>query len=267
MATQNETGHVRNLANFSRLIDLCTLFAQRYNPINPNIQLSVLQQQYQAAQQQFTNFNNAKTNYQTIVITRQDAFSSAENLPTRILSVLKSNDTNPKLLKIVQNLTKKLRGQRIGKLTNDNKETTEDNNNKPTDTELNLTVSPFIDNNPASADNKTRSVSQRSYDQRINHFNQLLSVIQTAPTYLTNETDLQISTLQNTVDNLFRLNQNISNAEYQLQDQRNLRNQNLYAPNTGLIDLAFMVKEYIKSVFSTKSTEYKSVAALKFVRR
>lgn len=315
MATTNETGHVRNLANFNRLIDLCTLFSSRYNPSNPNLQLSALQRQYQQTQQLFADFTNTKTSYQTIVIARQDAFQQAETLPTRILSVLKSNQTNPKVVKIAQNLTKKIRGQRIGKLKEEEEEETKTTKKQDTATDKTEKTSP---ENPTKSENlttqtenpnpenrtaqtektspenltaqtensenrtanseksktekttekttKTRSVSQRSYDQRVSHFSQLFSVVQSTPTYLTNEADLQLSTLQNTVDNLLRFNQSISNSEYQLQHQRTLRNEALYTSGTGITDVAAMVKEYVKSVFGTKSAEYKSVAALKFIR-
>jgi hypothetical protein len=42
------------------------------------------------------------------------------------------------------------------------------------------------------------------------------------------------------------------------------RNQILYNPNTGLVDIALSTKSYIKSVFGATSPQYKQVSGLVF---
>jgi len=49
-----------------------------------------------------------------------------------------------------------------------------------------------------------------------------------------------------------------------LSNARITRNDILYKPNTGLVDIAIDTKTYIKSVFGASSPQYKQVSGLEF---
>jgi hypothetical protein len=53
-------------------------------------------------------------------------------------------------------------------------------------------------------------------------------------------------------------------ATVPLANARAERDKLLYAPKTGMMDTALAVKEYVKSVFGSKSTQYKEVQRIKF---
>ena len=40
MASTSETGHAKNVANFSTLISFCTAYDTKYNPSNPALSLT-----------------------------------------------------------------------------------------------------------------------------------------------------------------------------------------------------------------------------------
>ena len=60
-------------------------------------------------------------------------------------------------------------------------------------------------------------------------------------------------------------NNDVVVASIQLSNARIARNEILYKPLTGLIDVAFDFKVYIKSVFGATSPQYKQISKLKFV--
>jgi hypothetical protein len=58
----------------------------------------------------------------------------------------------------------------------------------------------------------------------------------------------------------------VLNAEIALDNLRSQRDALLYSKTTGIVDKAFAVKAYIKSVFGATSTQYKQVSSIRFTR-
>ncbi len=89
-------------------------------------------------------------------------------------------------------------------------------------------------------------------------------MVGTEPTYAPNETELQISTLQANLGNLKATNTAVVNAYTNFSNARITRNSILYAPTSGLVDIASDVKKYVKSVFGATSPQFKQVSKLEF---
>ena len=54
------------------------------------------------------------------------------------------------------------------------------------------------------------------------------------------------------------------NSTTPLSNKRIARDEVLYADGTGLVDLAGLVKKYIKSLFGADSPQYEQISGLKF---
>ena len=80
-----------------------------------------------------------------------------------------------------------------------------------------------------------------------------------------NVEDLKVDSLKTLQADLKVKNNDVVVASIQLSNARIARNEILYKPLTGLIDVAFDLKVYIKSVFGATSPQYKQISKLKFV--
>lgn len=62
MVSTSETGHAKNVANFATLISFCTAYGANYNPSNPALSI--------------TELNNLHTSAQTSLSTLNDVFAA-----------------------------------------------------------------------------------------------------------------------------------------------------------------------------------------------
>ena len=111
---------------------------------------------------------------------------------------------------------------------------------------------------------KQVSSSQMSFDNRIVNFDRLIQLLITIPEYAPNETDLKTASLTTYWQSLQTSNATAGEAETNLENARIARNEVLYLPSAGLVDVASAVKLYVKSVFGATSAQFKQVSALTF---
>ena len=103
-----------------------------------------------------------------------------------------------------------------------------------------------------------------SFDNRIVNFDRLIQLLITIPEYAPNETDLKTASLTTYWQSLQTSNATAGEAETNLENARIARNEVLYLPSAGLVDVASAVKLYVKSVFGATSAQFKQVSALTF---
>jgi len=84
--------------------------------------------------------------------------------------------------------------------------------------------------------------------------------------YAPNETELQIGALQTYSTSLKNANTNVINNTTPVSNKRITRDEALYAEGTGLVDLAGLVKKYVKSLYGGASPQYKQISGLEFTR-
>ncbi|MDR0603590.1 MAG: hypothetical protein LBG80_04715, partial [Bacteroidales bacterium] len=111
------------------------------------------------------------------------------------------------------------------------------------------------------------SVSQVSFNEQIEHLNQLISLLKHQSTYTPTEPDLTIQALEQMYHNMQSTNDRFVEVEAALTTARQERNKLLYAPKTGMMDTALAVKEYVKAAFGAASPQYKEVKHISFKNR
>lgn len=238
MASKSEVGHAKNVANFQDLIAFINGYGATYNPSKNSLTLTELNALYTQANASLNAVVNKKTEYNNAVNQRAEAFSDLRTLSTRLVNALDATDATKEKIEDAQGFNRKLQGIRASKIEE-----------------------PLDPNLPAP---KTNSSSQQSYDQLIQHFEGLISVLISEPTYTPNETDLQVATLQTKLENLKDHNQRVSNANVEISNARLERNKVLYKEDNGLVDTAAEAKKYIKSVFGASSPEFAQVKGIAF---
>lgn len=230
MASTSETGHAKNVANFHDLITHCQGFGTSYSPTKTSLKIANLLTQKTTAQTLLAAVIPKKTAFEGGEDLRVAAFDGLPTLSTRVVNALASSDATDATVANANTYNKKIQGSR----------------NEPEDEESSV------------------SASQMSYDQLIQHFEGLISVVSAEPSYNPNEVDLKVTNLNAFLTNMKQKNDALAVLEDAVKQARIQRNNHLYNPNTGLVETAKDVKKYVKSVFTANSPQFELVNSIKF---
>ncbi len=238
MASTSETGHAKNIANFQDLIAFVTGYGGMYNPAKTSLKLPQLNTTVTTAQNKLADVITKNTAYNNAVNDRMIAFSGLKALSTRLVSALETTNAPKEKISDAKGFNRKMQGRRAS-----------------------ATQTPTDPNVPAP---NTISTAQLSYDQLIQHFAALISVLQSETSYLPNENDLKVTTLVAKQADLTAKNNAVATAYTTISNSRIARNKVLYDTTTGLVDIALEVKKYVKSVYGATSPEYAQVRSIPF---
>jgi hypothetical protein len=244
MTKNPETGIVTNIANFESLITYLKGYGPKYDPSNPLLKITALESQYsamQASQEALTAI------YPGLTVARNQrkvAFDPLSPLATRILNAAIASTTTEKTDESIKTLVRKIKGERATPLKSATDQTAAD---APAPTQI--------------------SSSQQGYNDLVENFNKLISLLEKTPEYKPNEAELKIDALWTYHDSLIPLNKAVTEAEVLESNARIQRDELLDKANTGLVDTASDVKNYVKSVFGPTSSQYHQISGLKFTHK
>lgn len=241
MASNSEVGHAKNVANFEKLISFCNGYGGSYNPSKNSIKLTALNTLLADAQAAVAKVTTQTVAYNNTVNTRMQLFDPIKKLSTRLVNALNATDASNETKADAKSVNKKIQGQRA---TAKKEEVVNPDPNQPAP--------------------DTISTSQQSYDQLTEHFNKMLEILSAETTYTPNETDLQITTLNNLLKDMHVANTSVANAYTDVSNTRIGRNKILYTQPNNLCSSAQEVKNYVKSLFGTTSPEFKQVNKIPF---
>jgi hypothetical protein len=243
MPTSLESGHAINVANFNFILADLSSYGDTYNPTNKSLNLTALKTLLINAENSLGTVNTAEAGSKLAISARKAEFKKLSPLLTRVNNAVKATDTNPKLIEAVQNLVRKMQGRRASP--------------KKSEEEKKL-----------AADAGKRiieiSSSQMSYDLQVENFGRLIKLVSSLEFYAPNEADIKVATLESLHNLLKTINKDVITTKVILSNARIARNNVLYKPDTGLVDIALSCKAYIKAVFGTVSPEYIKLSKVKF---
>ena len=246
MASISETGHANNVANLESLIISATAFGTSYNPSKETLKLPALQTLLSASKNSLNATNIAQSAYSNAVSARESAFEPFSKLITRVNNALKASDTTVQVDESAQTIVRKLQGRRASaKITDEEKKALEAEGK-----EVNQI-----------------SASQMSYDSRLDNLDKLIALLATIPQYIPNEKELKISSLRTLYNDLKAKNFDVITKGVELDNARNIRNEILFKPLSGMVYIASDAKTYIKSAFGATSPQYKQISKLKFTTK
>lgn len=248
MASTSETGHSVNVANFEELISYVEGYGAKYNPVQTAIKLTELQKIHIKAGDSIKKIDDTLQEYTPAVNSRQAVFEPLNKLVTRIISALDSSGASARIVADARTFARKIKGERATPKVVAAAEDASDQSKA------------------LITDIKNISASRLSYDNRLANFNSLITLLSKEPLYKPNEIDLQVASLQALAKDMKDKNKAVIKATTPYSNARIARNKTLYSETTGLVDLAFEVKKYVKSIFGAASPEYKQVSKIKFTR-
>lgn len=245
MAIISDTSHAKNVTNLESLISAVITIGSAYNPSKDSIKLSALQSLLTAANESLIALKTAESANSTAIDLRELAFKPTGSLFTKVSNALKASNSSIQADETAKTIFRKLQGKRASA--------------KLTDEEKTALVAEGKEVNQISA-------SQMGYDERVDNFEKLISLLQSIPDYNPNEEELKIETLQVLLSDLKTKNSEVMKTYFVLETARGVRNDLLYKPLSGVVDISADVKSYIKSVFGATSTQYKLVSKLRFAK-
>lgn len=231
----SETGHNKNVANFSTAFQILEEMGPLYQPSNPNLALGKLDPVKTVLEGAVSGMNTDLPIYKNDVAAREVAIAPLSKLVTRALNSALSTTISDKDKENLESMAKKIRGsERI----------------KPLD--------------PSKAPEDAISTSQMSYDLRIANFDTFISQLKSHPEYAPNEVEIKIVTLKQYHQDLSKLSGNVNASGNRLITARLNRNKALYFGIPNVIELMEDVKLYLKSIGDAAKPYYKALVKLTF---
>lgn len=231
----SEVGHAINVANFNTLITYCTGYGAVYNPAIDVIKLPQLQTKYDLAKQKLNQAEAKKGLLNTAINERKEAFDGLEILCTKVTNAFAVSGASATDVKDLQTINKKIQGseKKKAKVLKD-------------------------------GEGEGISTSQQSYDSKINFFINFIQFLEAKPIYKPNEEELKIPALQAKLVIMEAKNAAYDEALFNYNQELNGRNDEMYNPTTGLVQVSKDVKKYAKSIFGASSPQFKQLNQLEF---
>ena len=238
MASTSETGHSKNVSNFETMITYCTGYGTTYNPSNSDISLAEITTFHTDSKASLKLVKTTESPFNDVEGQRKLIFKPLKPLATKVMGALKSSGVPTTVFADAETINRKIQGKRA--------------DNTPVVT-------------PVGEEPKDKiSVSQQSYDMQIDHLDKFIELVTVEPKYNPNEIPLQVATLNNYKTQLETINTAVKTVYVPYKNAMIARDKKLYTPETGLVAIAQLVKNYVKSVFGASSPEYKLINALRF---
>lgn len=249
MASTSETGHPKNVANFENLVSFVVGFGVTYNPSKVTLKVPALQTQLASCKANIASVTSTSVAFNNAVNARMMAFDGLKKLSTRLLNALDATNASTQLVKDFKTVNAKVQGSKLTKA------------------DSGKTAKLIDPNAPVVETAKTISSSQQSYSSLIEHVATIITILSTEPTYVPNENELKVVTLNTLLTSLKNTNTAVINAYTTVSNARLSRDQSLYNTTNGLCETAKEIKMYIKSLYGATSPQYKLISGLEFKSR
>jgi len=242
----NESGDLKLLANFRKLIDLVSADSD-YKPSNAALKPPALNAQHTTG---LSGANDVPAKFATnmaAISDREVGFAEVNPTVSRVHGLAKASGAPPEKIADLNTFKRKLIPQRK--------------------TKAKAAAAGGAASTAAAETEKQHSSSQRSYDNQVGHIRGYLGVLGTIDDYKPNEADLKLPALQSWVDDLQAKNDAVSSTFVPLSQARAQRDSLLYTDQNSIVNTALLVKEYVKGSQGTKSPLYQQIKGLEFKRR
>lgn len=243
MASQSETGHGKNVANFHKLIATCIGYGPSYNPAKDNLQLPGIQNLHKEAEAVMKGVNTGATLFNKATNERMEAFKDFKPFSTQLVNALAVSGASAATIADAKGINRKIQGKRAEA--------------KP------VQINPEDGQTNAQID-KAISVSQLSYDAQVEHLSKMYELLLAEENYKPNEAELSTKGVALKLDMLKAANQKVATAYTVYSNSRIARDTLLYGALIGLVPVALEVKKYVLSVFKANSPQYKQINSIPF---
>lgn len=235
MPITSETGHNKNVANFSTAFQILEEMGALYNPANANLKLDKLAPIKKSLADVIEVLDQKKPLYKNAVAEREVEIAKLNKLITRSLNLAKSLEIPEQSKEHLSSLAKKIRGSQTAK-----------------------------PRNPENAEKATISTSQQSFDSRLANLNTYIGQLSSLTAYAPNEAELQTDTFKKFHFKVASLNSIVNTAGNELLTARKNRDQILYLDQYNAMQQIKDSKAYLRSLGDLAAPYYKALVKLQF---
>ena len=239
-----EVGHAKIVEALFQLISfLQTLDPTKFNPPNPNITITALQDLHTAAVKLLSEVSDARQQWRTDAKARALLVEQLPAIAASAVGIFAALGVDKERVEQARAILRKLQGVKVTP-------------NVPDDP-----------NTPEDESAKSISASQKSAAQMISHFRALIDFLTAQPEYaLVKDAGLQTSDLTTLANDVEAKHETSIVSAAQLSSKMNARDTAFYNGANNICDRAALVKEYVKGKYGTKSPEYQTIKAIRFRR-
>lgn len=242
MASISEATHGKNLSNFGLLITNYTNMGVAYNPGKASLKLVGLNALKTDAAAAHKLVGEEWVEYRRIAAERAVGYKPLNRLVTRCLNILLSSEALEPVKDGAKALANKIRGK---------------NSSAPT-------PEPVPGETPQE---KKHSTSQQSFVMKAENFGLFIEMLRAESTYLPGKDDIKLVALDALLATLVAKNGTVDTAFVNWKAALSDRDKLFYDETTGMLDVAYDSKLYVKGDFGSDSPEYNAVKSIKFRRK
>jgi hypothetical protein len=239
MASNSETGHATNVANYKTLLTICLEMGGTYQPTAEVLQIANLQKKSGEIDAPMKLLKDAMPLYTTAVADKDAAFKPLNKWITRVINGFATCGAKEGEVNNATTIAKKITGA-----------------TKPAEKKA-----------KKNEEADYISQSQASMDMRIENLNKLIAILAANKNYKPNEADLQVAALEAYAALLQTHVDKVKTAGRPVKLAREKRDIVLYTNETGIVDTALLAKKYTLSALGSDSALYKIIKGLKFRNR
>jgi hypothetical protein len=243
----NEAGDKKVLGNFRKLIDFVSADSN-YNPANAKLAKTQLELQYTGGQAAVEDLLAARGPYKLAVTDCQTSFDELPTTFTRSFNMLKASDPPAGVVDDVKTYKLKIDGTR-----------------KSLKTKAKDGADPAAPGSDGGGPG-THSASQTSRENLLGHASAFLAIVRNVASYNPNEADLKVPALEAFIAGLEAKHNAVNTTFVSVAQARNLRDGLLYTNNDSVVNIALLVKAYVKAAFGAQSPLFKQIKGLEFIR-
>jgi len=241
--SENAPGHSDNVANLGVLTSKVESFGSRYNPNNPILLIDNLHELKSKGEMVIDAFILAEIHVDNAQSALRALFNDFEPSVTRVSNFLNVCGASSEMVNKGQSIIRELRGKRASDL---------------------LTAEEIETEREKGNDVKQVTRHNSTTESRIRNLGILTQFLSIVPEYSPNEEDLTVAALASKLANIKAKNASLVTAETVLETARSNRKAVLYSTETGLVNVALSVKQYVKAVFGANSDQYNQVKGIRF---
>ncbi len=238
MSSRRESINAQNIAGFRLIIDFLLALGSEYQPSDNAISIFSLENDLQTVITTEDGFNKLQATFCQALYDQQAAFEQAAKLMEQVELVpnpLRSADKTSEAHKM---LIKKVKGGREIKMV--------------------------LVKDGQSVGNYTLSVSQFHYANRATSLHLVIQTLKTEEGYSPSDASISIAGLKSKLKAMNDSCEGIASLMASVEEMRLLRNNILYHPETGLINIVRMIKAYIRNLYGQQSEQYQRLLVIPF---
>lgn len=252
MAKEN-SGHAKTVSNFKQVVMTVKNMNGHWNPVNDKLKIENMEARHAACEIFLNRVDAAEALDKIKTEARFAAYKSLNEVVRRVVAAMKSCEMDAKMIESATTIKKLIDGTNVSDAAQKRAKAAEQRK-----------ILLGTEGVESTDDIKAYSVSKQDYDSRLKNFKRLMTLLEQAGNYATNQSDLTLTALNDFATALSDANNATNNAYDQLDNIRKERNDLLYGESDSIVNVVTLTKNELDAMETKQGPNHKKVASFKF---